>query len=173
MAQLTQLSPIDIMQRLKDTDLTGNDLPTDIRRDVIRMLRYTQTGSEIAHLLHVSRSTVTRDLCVIREADADEASDLTVDKIAGETISIARRIQTRAMKNKDYAFVWRIQISLIQQLQSIGYIHKEAEKLGVGITHSFKDVPEDEIDNQFGELLTRGQAQSSRALAGEGTPSLN
>ena len=123
MATLSEMSTLDVVARLKEKKITGKDLPRDVRMNVVNVLRRTYTEAEIGHLLGLSHRTITRVVKASREDESGLVADLTIDKVAGESIAIARMLQTAAWKKGSLGLVWQIQRELVANLQSMGYVH--------------------------------------------------
>ena len=76
-------------------------------------------------------------VCPLEELGWQEAArlvdELDVKAVAGGLIGWARHLAAKAMKEKDYALVWRIERELITDLQGLGYLPKAVEQHEVRI----------------------------------------
>lgn len=157
MATLSEISTLDVVALLQKKKISGADMPKDIRLNVVNVLRRTYTEAEIGHLLELSHRTITRITRILRDNEAELVKDLTIDKVAGESIAIARRLQTAAWKKGNLSLVWQIQRELIANLQSMGYIHTEPkeikidEKIEAGPALIKLLGQKDDNDKSFGE----------------------
>jgi hypothetical protein len=103
----------------------------------LRLEGYTQ--DEIGEIFQVHRRTIARDEAANRREAARLVDELDVRSVAGGLIAWARHLAARAMKDKDYALVWRIQRELVGDLQRLGYLPRTPEQISLQIG-SFVDL---------------------------------
>ena len=126
---------LEILKRLRTGGLLPGELSMHERRTCAAFLElegYTQ--EEMAEIFHVSRHTISRDLAANRKEAAHLVDDLDVRAVAGGHAAWANHLTARALKEKDYALVWKIKRELLADLQSLGYLPKVADRHEVRIS---------------------------------------
>ena len=89
-----------------------------------------ETKIEIARCLGIHRETVTRWIIEV------ERSSVLEDDVKGfvdRTIIKAETLYHKLQKQKRYSEAWRVWSDLINMLQSFGKLHKEPDKVAVGV----------------------------------------
>lgn len=125
MSALSDLSSYAVIEKLKNKDIMGKDLPIPVRQNVVQVLRQECTHAEIAHMISMTERTVDRDVKVLRDNEAKLVDDISIKKVAGTMIANARRVQTAAWKKGNLSLFWRVETELNERLQSMGYIHEK------------------------------------------------
>ena len=120
---------VEILKRLQTGELSSEDIDIHERRACVAYLRLEGYGQdEIASIFDVTRQTIYRDERANKKALARLIDEIDAKAVAGGMIASARHLYNKAMKEKDYSLVWRIERELLSDLQGLGYLPKAADK---------------------------------------------
>ena len=125
---------MDILKRIHEGSLEPKEISISDRRVCIACLRlegYTQ--EEIAQIFKVTRQTIIRDQKAVHLDAAKLVDEIDVKSVASDLIVWANQLVSKAMREKDYALVWKIKRELINELQSLGYLPRSPEQYNVQI----------------------------------------
>ncbi len=125
---------VDILKKIRGGLLDPKKLTTSDRRTCVVYLRLEGcTQEEIAEILKVHRLTIIRDEKANHRETAKLVDEIDVKSIAGNTISLARHLIAKALREKDYALAWKIWREKTSDLQSLGYLPRSPEQHQVQI----------------------------------------
>jgi len=119
---------IDLLSKLHSGSIRPDEVTTEERRlcaSYLRLEGYVQ--EEMAKIFEVHRATIGRDEKIMAERAAKMIKDLKPQAVVAGLISWAKHITAKAMKEKDYALVWRVQKELVDELTSLGLMGKRSE----------------------------------------------
>ena len=119
---------IDLLSKLQSGSIRLDEVTTEERRTCVSYLRlegYTQ--EEMAKIFNVHRATIGRDEKVVAERAAKMIKDLKPQAVVAGLIAWAKHITAKAMKEKDYALVWRVQKELVDELTSLGLMGRRSD----------------------------------------------
>ena len=141
---------LELLKKMRAGELRQDEVSAHERRVCVAYLRlegYTQ--EEMAEVFGVNPRTIARDEHMNRKAAGRLVDDLDVRSVAGGLINLARHMQARAIKEKDYGLAWRIERELVADLQSLGYLPRAPEQHQVQLA-TFADLAR--LAAQTGEI---------------------
>jgi len=160
MARPGRRGALTILRRVRAGEIDPADITRHERRACVAYLRLEgYTGTEIAEVFHVHRQTIARDETALRKETARLIDDVDVRAVAGGLVAWATHLTAKAMKDKDYGLVWKIQRELMGDLQSLGYLPKAPEQHDVRIG-TFVDLARLAVE----QGQARPDAEPTRAL---------
>jgi predicted transcriptional regulator len=116
---------VELLQRIKEKQITGKDLTTDERRLVVQSMKELgQTQDAIAQLLSVSRRTIVSDYKVLRQEQALAIQHTDTHEIAGEVYAVAKTCIRRALQAGHFKTVSVIMRDMVEVLQSLGVVYR-------------------------------------------------
>jgi len=140
---LSQKPALELVDRIKRSDLNPKHLHRPERLTIVDMLRWEGWGqAKIADLLKCSHRTVKRDIRVLKSRNAGLVKEYTVDRVADETVAMAEGLRQKALAKGDIATAWRITKELPEVLQSLGKLHKEPVQVDVNLQATLKTLVE-------------------------------
>ena len=119
---------IELLAKLQSAQVSPDEVTTEERRMCVSYLRlegYTQ--EEMAKIFNVHCATIGRDEKIMAERAAKMIKDLKPQAVVAGLISWAKHLTAKAMKEKDYALVWRVQKELVDVLTSLGLMGRRSE----------------------------------------------
>ncbi len=128
MPELSELGSLEIVNRLKEKELSGKDLPINVRQEIVNILRHEHTQAEMAFILSVNDSTIVRDVKVLKKAAAKNFG-LDITELAADLQRTASFLKGKAIKAKDYKLAWQIERELIEAMQNLGYVYREPTEI--------------------------------------------
>lgn len=146
--ELQEIPVIELLQKIRDGDLDPKRLHKEDRlRCEIFMQDEGYAYPSISQLLRISEKTIQRDFKEIRKRNSFEPSlDLAIETV-GELIQAARTHRnylmrlargsssSSASKAQSEFLSWRVFKELIERLQSLGFLPREAESVSGDIYH--------------------------------------
>ena len=127
-------SVIEIIKRIREGVLDPTEISVSDRRVCVAYLRMEGCRQEeIAEIFNVHRLTIMRDKKANSRELAKLVDEIDVKSVAGNLIAWAENLAAKALRKKDYALAWKIQIELISDLQSLGYLPRSPEQYNVQI----------------------------------------
>ena len=144
---------IQLLGKLRSGETAPSAITRPERRACVAYLRlegYTQ--EEMAEVFQVSRQTIARDERANRKRAARRVEDVDAQAVAGGLIGWAEQLTAKALKEKDYALVWRIRRELVADLQSLGYLPKAPQQHTLQIG-TFVDLARLAVDQEGGGTL--------------------
>jgi hypothetical protein len=119
---------IELLAQLQSGQIAVDEITTEERRLAVSYLRlegYTQ--EEMAKIFEVHRATIGRDEKIMAERAAKMIKDLKPQAVVAGLLGWAKHITAKAMKEKDYALVWRVQKELVDELTSLGLMGRRSD----------------------------------------------
>jgi len=112
------------LKALKDKEVTAEGLDSHTRRRCVEYLlqETNNTQTMMGYMLGVNRSTIHRDILLLRAISMKTIAPFETGVEAKELIFDARILLTRARKAGDIRLEWRIRKDLTEQLGKMGLI---------------------------------------------------
>lgn len=153
MENAEELSPTALLEKLSKGEIKYMALRYSDRLSLVGMLLHDHTQEETAGILGCSRSAVVRCQNVLRDNATNLVKEVSIDRVAGRLISRAHWLSVKAARIRQYAVAWQIERELIQDLQSLGYVHREPQKHQHEHTLKREELKDDEL---VARLRSRG-----------------
>jgi len=155
---------IELLANLQSGAVDPKTVTTEERRMCVSYLRlegYTQ--DEMAKIFGVHRVTISRDEKMLAERAAKMVSGLNPESVAAGLVAWARHITAKAMKEKDYALVWKVQRELVVGLQQLGCLPTAPTQWRGELLHglgvNLENLPTyQELERQVDRLGVQGEA---------------
>jgi predicted HTH transcriptional regulator len=129
------MDAILLLQDIKAKRRTPESLSIEQRRACLMLMANgKQTLSEIAHVLHVTRDTIARDLRKVRSRLGKEVKNYTTEIVLGQLAHCAEKFTSLALKQEDTALAWSIQRDFVRTLKELGILGKQEATDGLKIT---------------------------------------
>jgi len=180
MKQANQEQPIlDTIKAIKDKTLNPKQLSKADRRRCVDVLRLQGSNvAAMAKILQVSERTIMRDVQDLKAELALEPHPQLLPEMVGQLVHDAEAGQghLRRLANNTQASVmerlmaeqaaWKILCDLIDKLQSLGYLPRQAHGVVAQIQHRFDDpVPQyQELAAQLNVLSEAGIGDADELL---------
>lgn len=133
MSKNTQTNTIEIIEKIQLKQFNPHNLHKKDRLQLVAFLRNEgKSQYEIARFLGFNDKTIWRDCKAIQKNAAQLVKEITIEKVAGDLIREANILIDKAKKKQDFDLAWKIKCDLIEKLQSMGFVHKVAEKVKHG-----------------------------------------
>jgi hypothetical protein len=132
----------DLLSKIKANSLRAEDLTTEQRRICVRFIVHQKemTKTEMSEVLKVARQTIYDDIEAIQKGDVGASLMVNEIEIVRELIQTAEIACARLMrkgKEKDSFSVWN---SLVERLQSLGYVKMVPKKMQLSGSVSLLEV---------------------------------
>jgi len=121
---------IDLLQKKK---VKPESLGYPERRKIIQYFLEEQSevsNRQIAELIGTTRQAVGQMKKTLIKNAAWEIDELDLKLLASSLKVKKEEYQRKAVKKGDLTLAWKIEMEFIEKMQSFGYVHKEAEKVG-------------------------------------------
>lgn len=129
------IDAILLLQDIKANRRKPEDLSSEQRRAcLLLMANGKQTLAEIAHVLHVSRDTIVKDMRKVRARLGREVKGFSLDVVLGQLAHCAERFTAQALKQEDTALAWSIQRDFVRTLKELGILGKQEATDGLRVT---------------------------------------
>lgn len=149
---------VTLLSKIIKQHLDAGDLDTEERRKVLDVLdgpyaaktgKACYTQEEMAVLLQVSRTTINRDLKVLRRRRGHLVTRSDLVDAAGELRRAKLLVQQSARDENDMSLFWRVELEYIQALQRLGILSDAGATLNlsgqisVEHRHAFRSFSEE------------------------------
>lgn len=165
--ELQEIPVVELLQKIRDGELDPKQLHKEDRfRCEIFMQDEGYAYPSISQLLRISEKTIQRDFKEIRKRNSFEPSlDLAIETV-GELMQAARTHRnylmrlargsgsSSASKAQSEFLSWRVFKELIERLQSLGFLPREAESVSGDIYHHVVSEEGSESYDQVKKMLS-------------------
>ena len=134
---------LTLLRNISTKDTDAGDLDTEERRSVIEVLdgpyaaKVIKPGGtyhtqwDMAALLKVSRTTIARDIKIIRRHRGHLVSQTDILDVAGELRRAKTIVQQSARDNEDMGLYWKVEVEYLHELQRLGIIREVPAELNL------------------------------------------
>ena len=129
---MSSMSSMDILDAIRNKTFQPELLRKKDRQKIVAVLHLEGfTDSRIAQILKRTDRTIRRDMSDISSNHARLVTNMSIDKIAGRLVAVATTLRSKSIMEKDFALAWKIEVELIEKLQSMGYIKQTPSEVQV------------------------------------------
>ena len=135
-------SPISIIKRIQSGVLDPNALTPGQRRACLPILCIDKgkTYEEAAEIFDVSLGTIGRDWDLIRSGLEDKVLQVSSSDLAAEVFQSMKRDAAKLRKQGKYEAANRVISRAIEDLQDLGLIDKQADKMQLNWVDELEDI---------------------------------
>jgi len=120
------------------------------------------TRDEIAELLQVKVSQVSRWYALILNRRAKVVGTLTREQAAGQLLAYAEKFVGKALRENNISLAWQISKDMIRILQDMGIIYEAPKKIDAIVKAEIdvREISDDDLIEATKSIFTRGPSQN-------------
>ncbi len=125
------MAALDLIEQINKNELDPTHLHRKERIGIVAALSgQGWTQNEMAQLLRVTDRTIRKDERTLYDNSAKLVENITIKRVAGNMLRLARTLQAKAIKDRNFELAWRIEREKNDELRKLGYCLSPAVPAG-------------------------------------------